>query len=80
MRTEESVGISISEIWPLNYFAFRLDGRSVGTNLIDLKIVAMAPWFVDQASSKIVGMTVFTKSAGRLKSKSMYCGKKVIDT
>lgn len=59
MRTEESVGISISEIWPLTYFAFLLEGSSVGTNLVDLNLFATAHRFIDQVSSKMVRIVVF---------------------
>lgn len=62
MRTEESVGISISEIWPLTYFAFRLEGSWVGTNLVNLNIFATAHRFIDQVSSKTVGIGVFKES------------------
>lgn len=62
MRTEESVGISISEIWPLTYFAFLLEGSSVGTNLVDLNIFATAHRFIDQVSSKTGGIVVFKES------------------
>lgn len=43
-------------------FPIRTEGSSVGTNLVDLNIFATAHRFIDQVSSKMVGIVVFKES------------------